>query len=339
MLGDGLTRLQLLHLLVGAVILVLTMCFLMCFTVNAIRRRWREEKNKKAPYIVVIKEEDEEEEDEEQQVKYNHTASLIIVTQRHVRMNCNNQKCDDEKTEREVEKGLALFPVCRLRRRVLCGIMTVFFLCFNGTNFAFFTFLTELAVTHPNLQLTKSDGAAATTAYFISSALARMVSALFVSRLRSPAILVALDLLVLICGSVWMYHTVSPYNDAAMDPHTSLLIGCVLVGVGVSTLFSSGILWLIRQVGSLSGAVTSLFLVSTSMGAQLFKIPVPLWIAKHPVVVVHVVSFGAAACSVLFFAALVVSHLRTPRTNNNEKDIKRKAKLPDPEKTEPLIIN
>lgn len=42
----------------------------------------------------------------------------------------------------------------------------------------------------------------------------------------------------------------------------------VLVGVGISTLFSSGIIWLHKHV-EVNSKITSLFLISTSIGAQV----------------------------------------------------------------------
>ena len=67
-----------------------------------------------------------------------------------------------------------------------------------------------------------------------------------------------LDLLILATGSGWLYYTVSPARVAAFpDPEPSLIFGCALVGVGISTLFSSGVLWLIGYVGQLSGQVGS----------------------------------------------------------------------------------
>ena len=60
-----------------------------------------------------------------------------------------------------------------------------------------------------------------------------------------------MNLSVLFCGSAWLYlvltSSVSPIlSSSSAEP--DLLLGCVLVGIGVSTLFSSGVLWLILLV-------------------------------------------------------------------------------------------
>ncbi len=54
--------------------------------------------------------------------------------------------------------------------------------------------------------------------------------------------------------------------------------------------------------------MTSLFLVATSAGAQCFKIPVAFWIEDSPDVVLHVISFGASVCSVLFAASFLLAY-------------------------------
>ncbi len=157
----------------------------------------------------------------------------------------------------------------------LVGLMSVFFLCYNGINFAYFNFLTAMSMRHPALGLTKTAGARATTVYFVASTAARLVpktlkerclqgrlslfllfffslqclqvTAFFLKRFdnTNPVILILLNLLVLFCGCSWLYLVIS---SPFASPEPALLLGCVLIGAGVSTLFSSGVLWLIRLV-------------------------------------------------------------------------------------------
>ncbi len=79
---------------------------------------------------------------------------------------CSSESASDRRLAGRYSRGRLLF---------LFGIMTAFFFCFNGTNFGFFNFLTALAMRHPRLGLPKSAGARATTVYFASSAVARLV--------------------------------------------------------------------------------------------------------------------------------------------------------------------
>ncbi len=136
-----------------------------------------------------------------------------------------------------------------------------------------------------------------TSVYFISFACSRLATVFLVVK-AAPALLVGANLSVLLCGSLVLLFL--------SDNFIAFYCGVVCIGVGLSTLFTSGLLWL-RERLEMGAGLTSLFLIATSVGAQCFKIPVAFYIETNVAALLYAVATGAFACAVLFATAKCIA--------------------------------
>ena len=189
---------------------------------------------------------------------------------------------------------------------VLVSICTIYFCFANGTNFAFSNFLTVFAL-ESRLGLTKTIGARATAVYFASSCLMKFITIFIVARVR-VIYLILLDLLILFIGSTILLFFGEDFSSA-------FFVGTILVGLGISTLFSSGIIWL-KENMELTSQITSLFLIATTFGAQCFKIPIAAWIEDNPMSLIFCLCFSAIVLAITFTGAKITA-ARFKKLNNS----------------------
>jgi len=200
-------------------------------------------------------------------------------------------------------------------QKVILALMAAFFCLGNGINFGFSGFLTVFAARHPELLLSTSAGARATGIFFTSSAAARALAIPLVTFVPAGALIVS-NLMCLIAGCAWLS------SGGLAEGEVSFVYGVVLVGVGVSTLFSSGLLWL-RNTCAVSARMTSLFLIATSVGAQCFKPLVAYFIEEEPMTLVWVVSVAAfLTCGLFISSFLLHTFNRLSRASKYEANVK-----------------
>jgi hypothetical protein len=150
--------------------------------------------------------------------------------------------------------------------------MTLLFCIANGINFAYSNFVTIFAVTS-RLSLTKSDGARTTAIFFACSALMKF-SSIALLKLLKPIQLLIFNMVILMISSILLI-------TKGEDDLIAFQVGTALAGIGISTLFSTGVVWAQTQV-SIGSKITAIFLIATSIGAQCFKIPVTSMIETYP---------------------------------------------------------
>ncbi|XP_059096245.1 uncharacterized protein LOC131890821 [Tigriopus californicus] len=192
---------------------------------------------------------------------------------------------------------------------VVTFLMSILFCCVNGINFSFSNFLTVFVMR--SLGMSKSRGSKATTIYFLASVFTKMATIIGVTYV-SP--------IYLLCGSVLLLLT-SAFIFFCTNGTTTLFVCVILVGISVSSIFSPGLLWL-NQNMHISSKKTSIFLITSSIGAQAFKIPIAGSIELEPDILSYYVLSGSIVVSITFgFSFLMLK----------EYHIRRRA-LPDPRK-------
>ena len=77
-------------------------------------------------------------------------------------------------------------------------------------------------------------------------------------------------------------------------------------GIGTSTLFSNGVLWMQSQL-ELGSQVTAMLLIATTIGAQVVKIPVVAWIDTYPMSLMWIFLICTIGISISFFFAKVIT--------------------------------
>lgn len=186
-----------------------------------------------------------------------------------------------------------------LREYVVICLLTVFFCIANGVNFAYTNYLTVFA-TRSELGLTESAGAKATTLYFGSSCLMKLATVFCILKI-SALHLVLLDLSLLQIGCVALLLQ-------GESSSVAFFAGTALVGLGVSTLFCSGAVWLKQWLGEkMSSKVTSAFIISTSLGAQCFKIPLAPIIESMPMSLIYSLCLATGTMALIFCAVRLLT--------------------------------
>ena len=169
------------------------------------------------------------------------------------------------------------------------------------------------------LALTKSVGARTTAIYFGCSALMKF-SSIWLLKLMKPFHLMVFNLVILAGSSI----------SLMVFGETHLIVfqvGSALAGIGISTLFSTGksiildwinnlhinliftgVVWA-QQKTQVGSQVTSVFLIATSIGAQVLKIPVAKWIEVYPMTLMMVLSFSAVFIILAFISAKIITKM------------------------------
>lgn len=181
----------------------------------------------------------------------------------------------------------------RVIEHLLVITMTVFSMLANGISFTYGYFLTAYVV-KGSFQMSPQSGARLTSYYYISLVLMRGINIPLVAKFQSIHILM-FDLGIVFLGSICV---------AILPTFWGLQMGTVLIGLGVGSLFPMGLVWLQSKM-ELSGKVTALLCVATTLGAQLLRIPEGAFIDTVPNVHVYLLltAFGAI---VLIFATAVI---------------------------------
>jgi len=129
----------------------------------------------------------------------------------------------------------------------------------------------------------------------MASAVAR-AAAIPAIRCTSAATLLTVNLVSLCLGVAWLA------TESGTADQQSLLLGVILMGVGVSTLFSSGLVWL-QMAATVTARATSAFLIGTSVGGQCIKPLVAYFIEKEPMALVYVVGVATVVVCLLFLVS------------------------------------
>ena len=160
-------------------------------------------------------------------------------------------------------------------------LMTFYFAFGQGLTFAYGNFLTAYAV-KSSLKLSQAFGARfewiltwnegnfwkgfsyflfrVTSVYYASQITMRGINIVLVTKLKR-IFLVLIFLSLVSSGTLVLF---------AWNAQWGLMIGSVIVGLGSGSLFPMGLLWLQGHM-ELSGKITALFCLATTLGAQLFR--------------------------------------------------------------------
>merc|ERR1712012_903774 len=177
------------------------------------------------------------------------------------------------------------------------AFMTMTFATTNGINFAYSNFVTKFAV-NSELSLNKSQGARITAIYFGCSAITKFVT-IGMLKIFKPIRLIVLNVILLAIASVILLL----FANESLLAYQS---GTALAGIGTSTLFSNGVLWMQSQL-ELGSQVTAMLLIATTIGAQVVKIPVVAWIDTYPMSLMWIFLICTIGISISFFFAKVIT--------------------------------
>ncbi|CAB4059657.1 unnamed protein product [Lepeophtheirus salmonis] len=190
---------------------------------------------------------------------------------------------------------------------LLIGAMVIYAFCGNGIYFLIGNFISVHGMYSP-LQLTKSEGARTTAVFFGASVISKFLTIIAIDLIKDTFKLVLVNLFFLSLGS-WFLVSVGD---------TSLLlyrVGMGILGLGIGAHFSTGTLWL-SKVKDLSNTTTSILLIATSVGAQVFKIPASKYISTLPSLFYYI-TLGSWGTIVV---CVVVSKMLITKLMNKKKE-------------------
>ncbi len=200
----------------------------------------------------------------------------------------------------------------RMSKILLLSFVTVLFGVANGVQFAFTNFLPTFA---EQTGRDESVGSRAATLYFASSCVLRLVSVFAIAKVSALLLLVA-DFVLLFAGTAVLF--------VCRDSDALLLAGVFLVGAGIATVFPSGVVWVGRRV-RVDERHTTVFLVSTSVGAQLLKVPIAKYIEGEPMTLFYALAASGAVMAATFLAAVGVAMTMEKRPKNGGDQEKAEA--------------
>ena len=218
----------------------------------------------------------------------------------------NEDKIEEQKEKKPMDKSS--FKCFKI---LFISVLTVLVFVANGINFAYGNFITKFAV-NSKLELDTMQGAR-TTSYFFGASVAMKLFSIFLLKIFKQIHILIFNILILMVASVMLMTT-------GQDNVIVFQVGSVLAGIGISTLFSIGVPWAKDQC---TFNETCLIL-STSVGAQVVKIPVTAWVEEFPMVLM-ITLFGCSTSililAIFALALVVIAEYKSGRQDFNHNPI------------------
>lgn len=170
---------------------------------------------------------------------------------------------------------------------VVCLTLT-FFAIYMGYEVSIGSFLTTFAV-KSDLHLKKADAVRITTVYWTTFTLFRLLTAFYIEFTGPELNITASLVLILVANGAFVF----PFGDTS---ETMLMIGCALIGTGLSSVFAC-LLSFLEQFFLLSPRVSSNILIAAMVGEFVFPAIFSFYIDTFPDILLWVTLF----CSVLMF--------------------------------------
>jgi len=178
----------------------------------------------------------------------------------------------------------------KIKQMVLLVIMMVFFFLYVGLEVAFGTFITTFAVTS-KLGLTRQQGSDIAAVFWGAFATMRALAvpaAIFLP----PEIIMIFSFITCLVGSVLL----SILGDTST---AVLIVGSGLMGVGMASVYATGLLWLERRV-EISNRIGAAMTISSSLGAKVFPVLVGQTVEDYPMSFMYITLGISTGCTLLF---------------------------------------
>eukprot|EP00094_Tigriopus_californicus_P012016 TCALIF_11610-PA protein Name:"Similar to naglt1 Sodium-dependent glucose transporter 1 (Danio rerio)" AED:0.75 eAED:0.77 QI:0/0.66/0.5/1/1/1/4/0/399 len=178
----------------------------------------------------------------------------------------------------------------------LVVLVGVFVFLYAGAEYSLANFLTTFAV-ECQLQLSKTQGAELTAIYWGAFAVMRL-AAIFAAIRLDPKHVMGFSFICSLVGgvalSIWAEHS-----------FLALQIGTGILGVGMASVYATGILWLEGYV-LITGRLGCLFPIAASIGPDTYPILVGHFIEDWPMLLMHLMLATMVGCILLFMLAACI---------------------------------
>jgi hypothetical protein len=200
---------------------------------------------------------------------------------------CHNPR--DPKSKQEEGQGTKKISNKALHG-LLITLMAVFFLLYVGLEVTYGQLVLAFAV-HSDLQLAQSTGLVIAVVFWGSFAAMRFASIFFSSGF-GPITMLLLNFVFCTVGTLLL-------SIMASRTETALWVGTALLGVGLASVFPTGILWIERYI-HVSNKVAAAFVVGASLGEMVCPVAVYQLMVNNPAMLMHSAVVINILCIVTF---------------------------------------
>ncbi|PSN31253.1 hypothetical protein C0J52_26179 [Blattella germanica] len=202
---------------------------------------------------------------------------------------CHNPR--DPKSKQEEDQGAKKFSNKALHG-LLIGLMAVFFLLYVGLEVTYGQLVLAFAV-HGDLQLAPSTGLVIAVVFWGAFAAMRFASIFFASGF-GPVTMLLLNFVFCTLGTVLL-------SSMANQTETALWVGTALLGIGLASIFPTGILWIERYI-HVSNKVAAAFVMGASLGEMVCPVTVYHLMIANPAMLMYSAVVINILCILTFIA-------------------------------------
>jgi FHS family Na+ dependent glucose MFS transporter 1 len=213
---------------------------------------------------------------------------------------CHNPR--DAKSKQEEGQGTKKISN-RTLQGLLIALMAVFYLLYIGLEVTYGQLVVAFAV-HSDLHLAQSTGLVIAVVFWGSFAAMRFASIFFSSGF-GPTTMLVLNFVFCTVATVLL-------STVASRMETALWIGTALLGIGLASVFPTGILWIERYI-HVSNKVAAAFVMGAALGEMVCPVVVYQLMVISPAMLMHSAVVINLLCIVTFVA------LRWLALRNGEK--------------------
>jgi fucose permease len=223
--------------------------------------------------------------------------------------------------EMEQDDGTEIIKETKKFKAVIISMVFIFYLLYCILEMNYANFLLTYAVKH--LQWSKSNGASVTAVFWTTFTIGRGLG-IFLVKIMKPQTLLLVDL-VLTAASL------SPIVFFA-NAHVSVLwISSAVFGLGMATIFATGITWTERYI-KVTGSVGSVFMIAGAGGEMAVPVFVSVFFRLYgPGSFSYILFIVAVSLLLLFICMQLVASHRGERYVKVNKDLETNT-----EETEPI---
>jgi FHS family Na+ dependent glucose MFS transporter 1 len=202
---------------------------------------------------------------------------------------CHNPR--DAKSKQEEGQGAKKISNQALQG-LLTGLMAVFYLLYVGLEVTYGQLVLAFAV-HGDLHLAQSTGLMIAVVFWGSFTATRFASIFFSSGF-GPMTMLILNFVFCTVATVLL-------SAVASHTETALWVGTALLGIGLASVFPTGILWIERYI-HVSNRVAAAFLVGSSLGKMVCPVLVYQLMIINPAMLMHSAVAVNILCIMTFIA-------------------------------------
>jgi len=202
---------------------------------------------------------------------------------------CHNPR--DAKSKQEEGQGTKKISN-RALQGLLIGLMAVFYLLYVGLEVTYGQLVVTFAV-HSDLHLAQSTGLMIAVVFWGSFAAMRFASIFFSSGF-GPMTMLVLNFVFCTVATVLL-------SALAGRMETALWVGTALLGIGLASVFPTGILWIERYI-HVSNKVAAAFVMGASIGEMVCPVVVYQLMVISPTMLMHSAVVINILCIVTFVA-------------------------------------